>query len=239
MRRYYIGIFLLVVLSVVSLGSHYAITNKGVSDRQTLDDISILDQKIDDYANKNKKLPEQLKEIDFDKQKVAKRLDSYTYKDLGRTKDGHDFLYQLCATFKTSKSDRDYNYDDETDYVSTSSGHAKGHQCFKQKIYASFDAYDDQVLSDSTNPLLGAQCGPLPKTLFEKRSIIITSIFPDISQFYTKVGAQVTAYQWCFPLTVVDKNGIGLTINDLKVGDTVTISGANTSHIQSIKLENR
>ncbi|MGI9027333.1 MAG: hypothetical protein ACR2FM_00615 [Candidatus Saccharimonadales bacterium] len=250
MRKYYIGMFALVILTIASCGLNYGLNVRGASDVEALDDISRINDEINNYVNDKKQLPKDLTELKLDKLKVDKRLDKYAYKDLGEVKNSEyetSLAYELCATFTTNKAQRGYGTGyDEDSYeggIDSSSSHPKGYHCFKFKSYLPFeDDTSSTSLFNSSNTLKQEpQCGPLQETLFEKPGVEITGIHLEPSQLYTKGSSvnSIVAYQWCYPLTVVDKNNKVLTIKDLTIGDIVTISGGGTMQIQKIKLENR
>lgn len=139
MRKYYIGITLLILFSLASYGFYYVVTQSYAIDQQTEQDIGTLNDSISKYTDKNKHLPQTLSVLDVTGKKVAKHLRNYTYKPIGRveTESIAQFEYQLCATFKkASKSQSgitDSSSSEYQTYLDTSS-HPAGQTCFKMAI---------------------------------------------------------------------------------------------------------
>ncbi|HUC20735.1 MAG TPA: hypothetical protein VMR98_04540 [Candidatus Polarisedimenticolaceae bacterium] len=145
MRKYYIAAVLIVLFGLASFGLYYATSKDVIADQQAAADIQQLQSEVNSYANRNKKLPDRLNDLDLSQQKVAARLGDYAYQPLGITEEPpkysynkgvHYYTYEICADFKTVKEESTQNTSDVIEYFSNSSGHHKGRNCFKLKTYA-------------------------------------------------------------------------------------------------------
>jgi hypothetical protein len=133
MRKYYFAAALIALFAIGSYVLYYAVSKDKIADQTTLEDLQTLHDKIRIYTQEKNKLPASLSELDLTQRKVAARLDRYTYTPQPRYS-GNDYTYEICANFKTEKPDPDYGYGSDT-YISTSSGHKQGRDCFTLKVY--------------------------------------------------------------------------------------------------------
>lgn len=135
MKKYYLA---MTVLAVVSLGAvvwHYAISRGAAEDDRKVRDITSLRMAVDNYYQEKGDLPTSLSDLSLDDD-VAKRLPKYEY---SHTNDS----YTLCATFANDLSADGAKYasgDSEPYY------HKKGRQCFTSEV-TNYDFYDS-----SNNP---------------------------------------------------------------------------------------
>ncbi len=135
---------LALLLSFVAFGVSIGPTRGAATDKQTLEDISVIDQKISEYVRQEGKLPGGLDDLKLDEKVLARGAKhAYTYEQKGSTGSNSyskAYKYKLCADFLT-ETGNDYEgyYRDQNvglSYVSQTASHPKGTYCFDMVAYS-------------------------------------------------------------------------------------------------------
>ena len=137
MKKYYIA---MAILAVVSLGAviwHYAISRGAASDERKVSDITTLQLAVNNYAQDKGTTPASLGTLSLEGA-IAKRLSDYEYLP-------GDNSFTICATFATDASLDDATYGSSSE---SSYWHKKGRQCFTSDVI-NYNYYNNS--SDSPN----------------------------------------------------------------------------------------
>ncbi len=119
MKKYYISIAIVWVVSAFAILAYQVTTGDDRSDKKTISDLQTIQGKMYDYTDKHKALPQTLQDMDIDQSVKDK---NYEYNILS------DSMYELCGVFKSDTRKNDTVYDDE---YSVPDKHKAGRQCFK------------------------------------------------------------------------------------------------------------
>ncbi len=151
MKKYYLFIAALIIFCSVAIVNQVIRSRGPVADRKTVNDLSDIQNKIEDYARTNRRLPVAISSLDGLSNDVVKRAQKYDYNTLSTTK------YKLCAVFVTDASKGAPSY--RSSYSRQSAQyHKKGYQCFENQVYSIYDDYGNPSPSihekpSSTSPI--------------------------------------------------------------------------------------
>jgi hypothetical protein len=155
---------IIIIFTVLAFIGPYAKSLTTRDDRDIVSGLSYVSDSINEYVNKNNKLPAALNNVTFDQPQARAIIDKglVTYKPEGKSKtidnnsesageDGvknysYDYKYQLCVTYKASSGDSYYrnssNYASDDQYNSSAyvSDHPIGPVCYKVKASVYVDS---------------------------------------------------------------------------------------------------
>jgi hypothetical protein len=129
MKRYYIFLATVAVISVIAVMVSNFQRRDPVHDRTAVSDLNTLSNEIDTYYLREKELPTSLSDITVQDRNVLSRASRYDYRKVSQTS------YELCAIFKTKNrenymSSRPEPVPDDGTQKPDPSNHDKGHECF-------------------------------------------------------------------------------------------------------------
>ena len=133
MKKYYFLAFVITVIAAFAIGSNMMITSGRKADQKVTDDLAKLEQAIDDYAQNNNKLPNDLDDLSIDD--LNRPISEYEFNKLNQEKDlsSTTYRYELCSTFNKEAKDEfsDGNYDNSAGYYL----HEAGRQCYDRETF--------------------------------------------------------------------------------------------------------
>ncbi len=150
MKKYYLLAVTISLVACLAVGSNLLITNGRKSDQKITEDLTKIDQKINDFAQDNDKLPSDLDELAVSN--LNNEVSEYEYKVLSKRQDreyGKSTIhtYELCATFsKVIKDEFSDDFDDGYDSFGFNY-HKAGRHCFALDVTI-YDYNDDGTNED-------------------------------------------------------------------------------------------
>lgn len=122
MKRYYIFIAALFVLTILAVVTNYIVQRAPAHDLAVSADLTNIASAVENYSYDHEVLPAGLDDLALSDARLKGRLAEYSYRVRGAS------TYELCATFQADRTKSSSNY--------TPPGHAntfthhKGQQCF-------------------------------------------------------------------------------------------------------------
>lgn len=235
MKRYYVFIAILTIVSVGAVVGQYFTSRGSTHDSQTVSDLSLLQTSADDYATANSRLPATINDI------VVKtpphgfkdRLSHYSYRVTASN------TFELCADFETDASSRYSSISTLDDYPGD---HKKGHQCFSHKSYAILTPVDkaqSAAINTTTLGSTGLTVCNVKTTAVSFTTGIINAVDTKNSSITIRPGVATgssTIQGFAWTATTVppayDASCAKLTLDTLKAGDSVAVyypQGSNTA----------
>jgi competence protein ComGC len=217
MKKYYMAMVLIFVLSGLAIAFNISVSKDPVSDNRQSTDLSTIESAVEQYASKNSKLPASLSSVNLTGD-VKDRASNYEYKK------GVGGKFQLCATFKTDTTKQASRYASVADNTDPTA-HKKGLVCFD------FEAYGVDTTTNVNYPQSTAPTGD------DSSVTVCTSKLPSstesdygtITKIDTKVGTISLAsgtYAWTTTgvgPAVYDVNCKLSSLAALKVGTEIDI----------------
>lgn len=119
MKKNYIFVAVLAVLSAVAIGAQLLLSGPVKADKELGERIRLANEQIQQYYGRNDRLPSGLSDISGDKAGIEYRV---------LTSD----TYELCGTFQTQnlRKNSSASEDVPTSYIDTTQ-HMRGHHCYQ------------------------------------------------------------------------------------------------------------
>lgn len=228
MKKYYIFIAFISLLSIGVIFGHYAITKASVADQRAMDDLRQIKTAIGDSVQKKSKLPASINDLELEGD-TKKRVSSYGYKVLTVE------TFELCANFQEKKKDQYDSSSYDSGGYDLPNAHEAGYQCFKLKETLPF-AEEPEVDYTSSNKF---SCDSPVKQVVTYDAVTVTYIDKAAFTISGTKDRLSGGYTLCTPLTVLDKNGATIKFSDIKNNDVVNLSGSSYSKISKIQKVNQ
>jgi type II secretory pathway pseudopilin PulG len=119
MKRYYVFVVVLVVISLAAVVAQGVLGSGARADRELSDRITALNERVQAYYGRHDTLPARLSQVESDGSKSS----GITYRVLNSE------TYELCATFRTENRPK-YATDTVPSTYINATNHKRGVQCF-------------------------------------------------------------------------------------------------------------